>query len=66
MNEKLYYSATEVAEMIGTGRTTAYNIVRQMNDELRKNGYIVVKGKVPKDYFDAKYFGGSHRKVVSA
>ena len=34
MNEKLYYTAAEIAQMIGVGRTTAYGIVKQMNEEL--------------------------------
>lgn len=66
MNEKLYYTALEVAAMIGVGRTTAYNLLRAMNKELREAGYLVVDGKIPKDYFDEKYFGGSHRKAVGA
>ena len=64
MNEKLYYTAAEVAEMIGVGRTTGYAFVKKMNKELQEAGYLVVDGKVPKDYFDEKYFGGSHRKAV--
>ena len=66
MNEKLYYTAMEVAKMVGVGRTTAYNLIRKMNKELSENGYLVVDGKIPRDYFDEKYFGGSHREVVSA
>ena len=66
MNEKLYYTAMEVAKMVGVGRTTAYNLIRKMNKELSENGYLVVDGKIPRDYFDEKYFGGSHREAVSA
>lgn len=57
--KKLYYVADEIAEMVGVGRTTAYRLVKEMNLELKKAGYLVVNGKVPKEYFDAKYFGGS-------
>jgi len=66
MNEKLYFTAAEIAEMMGVGRTTAYGIVRQLNDELEKKGYLTVGGKIPKEYFNEKYFGGSHPKEVSA
>ena len=57
--ERLYYTADEVAEMVGVGRTTAYGIIKKLNKELEKNGYLVIGGKLPKEYFDAKYFGGS-------
>lgn len=66
MNEKLYYTAAEIAQMIGVGRTTAYGIVKQMNEELKSRGFLAVRGKVPKEFFDAKYFGGTRGKEVSA
>ncbi|MBO4911482.1 MAG: ICEBs1 excisionase [Butyrivibrio sp.] len=66
MNEKLYYTAAEIAQMIGVGRTTAYGIVKQMNEELKSRGFLAVRGKVPKEFFDAKYFGGTRCKGVSA
>ena len=54
MIEKLYYTADEIAQMVGVGRTTSYKMVNQMNAELLKQGFLVVKGKIPKEYFDAK------------
>ena len=49
INEKLYYTAAEIAQMIGVGRTTAYGIVKQMNEELKSRGLLAVRGKVPKN-----------------
>ena len=49
-----------------SGRTTAYGIVKQMNEELKSRGFLAVRGKVPKEFFDAKYFGGTRGKEVSA
>ena len=66
MNEKLYYTAAEIAEMIGVGRTSGYKIVKQMNEELKSKGFLAVKGKVPKEFFDAKYYGGTRTREVSA
>jgi len=62
MNEKLYYTADEIGQMIGVGRTKSYRIVRQLNTELEAKGYLTVGGKVPKEFFNEKYFGGSHPK----
>ena len=36
--EKLFYSAQEVAGMLGISKGKAYNILRQMNSELEKRG----------------------------
>ena len=60
--EKLYYTADEVAEMVGVGRTTAYGIVKKLNKELEKDGFLVIGGKLPIEYFEKRYFGGSHPK----
>ena len=65
MDGKLYYTAAEIAEMIGVGRTSAYAIVRKMNNELKSKGYLTVNGKIPKEFFNEKYFGGTHREEVT-
>lgn len=59
MSEKLYYTAEEISKMIGVGKTSAYAIVKKLNKELSDKGYIVVNGKIPKKYFNEKYFGGA-------
>lgn len=66
MNEKRYYTALEVGKMIGVGRTSAYSIVKKLNKELSDKGYLVVDGKISKDYFESKYFSDSNGKVVNA
>lgn len=58
-SEKLYYDVNEVAEMLGLSVSTTYKIMREMNQELKKKGYIIVAGKVPKAYFHEKYYGCS-------
>lgn len=54
----IYFTAMEVASMLGVSRGKAYKIVKGMNEELAKKGYIVVAGKVPKKYFSERYYGG--------
>lgn len=66
MYEKLYYTADEIAKMVGVGRTTSYAIVKEMNEDLKKRGFLAIRGKVPKEYFDSKYFGGSKSKEVNS
>ena len=60
MNEnRIYITAPEMAEMLGISIGHAYKIIRSLNDELKKDGYIVIAGKVPKDYFKKRWFGYS-------
>ena len=57
MNNKVYYTAMEVAKMLGVSRAKGYKIVRELNEELTKKGYIVIAGKIPKKFLEEKYYG---------
>ena len=53
-----YLNANEVAETIGVSRSTAYRIIKKLNDELGECGYLTVAGKVSKKYFAERIYGG--------
>ena len=53
VQNKTYITATELAEMLGISKGHAYIIIRG----LKKDGYIVFSGKVPKDYFNKRCYG---------
>lgn len=57
MNE-LYFTSDEVAKMLGVSRGKAYEIIRELNGELKEKNYLVVAGKIPKAYFAKNYYGG--------
>lgn len=57
--ESLFYSALEVAEILGVSRTKAYKIVKQLNLELQEKGFIIIAGKVPKRYFEQRCYAFS-------
>ena len=46
-----FITAAEVAEIMGISRSKAYQIVREMNRELKSQGYLTVAGKCPAQYF---------------
>ena len=56
-DNKIYITAAEVAESLGVSLGMAYKIIRQMNQELSKQGYIVIAGKCPRRYFEKKWYG---------
>jgi sugar-specific transcriptional regulator TrmB len=50
-DNKIYITARELSDMLGVSMGYAYKIIRKLNKELDKDGFIVIAGKVPKGYF---------------
>jgi hypothetical protein len=53
----MYVNAKEVMQTLGIGRGTAYKIIRQLNEELKAQGFIVIAGKCSRKYFNEKFYG---------
>lgn len=51
-----YLTVRDVKEILGISASKAYAIIRQLNNELKAKGYIVIAGRVPKKYFVEKYY----------
>lgn len=64
MNEKIYYSAEDIAKMLGVSMGKAYKILREMNKDLASKRFLTIAGKIPVEYFKEKWYGGA--KEVSA
>ena len=61
---KIYYSAEDIAKMLGVSMGKSYKILREMNKELAGKGFLTIAGKIPVEYFREKWYGGA--KEVSA
>ena len=44
----------EVMERLDCSMGKAYKIIKTLNDELKRKGYITVAGRVPRSYFEQK------------
>lgn len=55
---KLFYRADDVANLLDVSKPTAYRIIKQLNEQLEKAGFIVVAGRVPVRYFNEKFYAG--------
>lgn len=58
MENKRFLNVNDVADYLGISVPTAYKIIRRLNDELSKMGYLTVCGRVSKTYFEQKVYGG--------
>lgn len=56
MNEK-FLKVEDVMQILGISKSAAYKIMRQMNDELMKKGYAVIRGKISRKYFEERFYG---------
>lgn len=56
--QRSVYTAQELSEVLGVSVSLAYRFIAQMNAELKKDGYITIRGKIPKAYADKRFFGG--------
>ena len=58
MREKRYMmTAGELANELGISKAFAYKLIREMNNDLRKAGYVVISGRVPKTYMEKRFYG---------
>ena len=54
---KNYLTVNEIAESIGVSKSHAYKIIRALNAELAANEYITVAGRLPRKYFEKRWYG---------
>lgn len=57
-NRDYFYFVEDVMAMLGLSRAKCYGIIKQLNSELEEAGYLTVAGRVPRRYFDTRYYTG--------
>ena len=57
MEQGVFSTAKEVAELLGISKSKAYTIVRELNEELSAKGFITVAGRVSRKFFEEKFYG---------
>jgi Fic family protein len=55
-NTSKFYTADDVAAILGVSKCTAYRKIKRLNTELSAKGYIIVPGKISKRYFCEKAY----------
>ncbi len=53
---KFLYCA-DVMELLQCKQTKARSVMRTLNDELKKRGFLTTRGKVSRKFFMEKYYG---------
>lgn len=58
MENKRFLNVNDVADYLDISVPTAYKIIRRLNDELSKKGYLTASGRVSKIFFEQKVYDG--------
>lgn len=56
-SNKKFLRAEDVSVILEVSVPMAYKIIRHLNDELSKMGYLTVSGRVSRSFFEEKYYG---------
>lgn len=57
MKSKYLMDAEDVANELGISKGHAYKVIRQLNEELEESGFIIVAGKIPRAFWEKKFYG---------
>ena len=50
-NQTPLVGVSEVQEILGISRSKAYQIIKELNMELKRDGFITINGRVSRKYF---------------
>ena len=55
--QSLFITVDEIRELLDISRTYAYKLVKDLNNELASQGFIVVRGQTSRQYFNERLYG---------
>ena len=56
MNNDKFINAKQIAQELDISDSYGYKIIRQLNAELRRKGYITLAGRVSRPYFYKRFY----------
>ena len=59
MDKKMFMKAPEVAQILEISVPYAYKLIRQLNEELKERGCMVIAGRVDRRYFYERFYSGT-------
>lgn len=56
-NTTSFITVAEIKKVLEVSESKAYRIVRTLNCELKKDGFLVLPGRVSRQYFNERFYG---------
>lgn len=54
--KNLWMNSDEVCQILECSKSYSYKLIKELNQELKKEGYITISGKVSRAYLEKKLF----------
>lgn len=54
---KIMMTASDIAQELCVSESYAYGLIRQFNEELKKKGYTIIRGRVSRKFFEEQFYG---------
>ena len=65
IRDKRFSTPTDISEITGASKSYDYSLIKHLNNELEKKGFLVIPGKVISTYFYERFFGKEVDKDAS-
>lgn len=63
--DKQVLTAKDIAEICGISESKSYSIIRQLNEELKRKGFLTFRGRVSRAYFNERMYGGEKQEGLN-
>ena len=57
MDMNTFMGAHDIIEITGMSEAYAYKLIKQLNKELEEKGFITIRGRVSRQYFEERIYG---------
>lgn len=54
----------DIAKKMGVSEAMGYKIIRNLNNELKEQGFITVQGRLSRQYFEERIYGIKSKEEV--
>ena len=55
--EKRFLNVNDVMELTRLSETSSYKLIRQLNEELERKGFLTIRVRIVNTYFFERFFG---------
>ena len=64
MADTLFVRAGDIAKEMGVSEAMGYKIIRNLNNELKEQGFVTVQGRLSRQYFEERIYGIKSKEEV--